>query len=115
VGGKDDANGLPSDLGCDASADGVLRDQPHRPPCTPLRRGPTYHRNDRCLLCTVEGRFGLAAGLVSQTGLQTACDIALSNARYLSRKRADSLRGRPHRQSLIEELKYPDPAPRAGR
>ncbi len=115
MGGKDDANGFSSNLGCDAPADRVLRHQPHRPPRTPLRRGPTHHRNYRRTLRTVEGRLGLAARLVGQTGLQTARDIALADARYFSRKCAHSFRSRAHRQSLIKELEHPDPTPCAGR
>lgn len=115
MGGKDDANGLPPNLRCDAAADRVLRYQPNRPPGSAFRRGSAHHRNDSRTLRTVEGRLGLPAWLVGQRGPQTTGNVALPDTRHFPRERPHGLCRRSHRRLLVEEFEHPNAAPRTGR
>lgn len=114
MGGEDNTDGLAPYLGCDSSSDGVLGHQSDSPPCASFRRRPADHRDDRRTLHTVEARFGFAAWLVRQGGVQVACDVPLPNTGHLPRERPSSLGRRAHGAPLIKELEHPDTTPRTG-
>src|SRR5262249_19308698 len=96
VGGENDSDGLASDFGRDASADGLLGHEADRPSRAPFRSGTAHHRNDGCALHTVESRLGLAAWIVGQRGFQATREVALPHAGYFPWKGADRFRRRSH-------------------
>lgn len=106
-----ESNRFAPDLGNDASALRLLRDQRRRPPCTSLRSGTTHHCDDRRLLRAVEHLRRYRARLIGQRRLESACDVPLTYAGYLSGVSADGMGSRPNGMALVEEKEHANAPP----
>src|SRR2546423_15029942 len=83
---EQDADGLPSHTRNQASLDGFLRHQAHRPAGTAFRRIAAHHGDNPLLLAVIEHSGGAGALLLEQRGFQTAPLVTAAH-------RANGLRG----------------------